>query len=236
MRVDDPDHVREQYADETRLATRTAVWQPSADGRDPVSEALAAVERALPGGTADVLEVGCGTGAMAERIAALPGVRLVAVDFTPRFVELTAGRGIDARQADIQYLPFGDGSFDVVYAGWMLYHVPDLDRGLAEIRRVLRPGGTLVAVTNGDEHLADLREAAGAPRAPLPFSSENGAASLASRFTDVRRQDLETRAVFADHAGAQAYLDTFGEGLEGRLPHFDGSREYAGHVGIFEAR
>ncbi len=236
MTINDPAYVRDQYADETRLQTRIAIWQPSADGRDPMTEALAAVERALPGGTGDVLEVGCGTGTMAERISALPGVRLVAVDFSPRFVELTAARGVDARQADIQYLPFDDDSFDVVYAGWMLYHVPDLDRGLAEIRRVLRPGGTFVAVTNGDDHLADLRGEAGGQPEVTRFSSENGEDALSGRFDDVRRQDLVTRAVFTDHAAAQTYLDSFGEGFEGRLPAFDGPREYAGHVTVFEAR
>ena len=45
----------------------------------------------------------------------------------------------------------------MVAALWMLYHVPDVDRAIAEVRRVLRPGGLFVAVTNGDGHLADLR-------------------------------------------------------------------------------
>ncbi|WP_426241719.1 class I SAM-dependent methyltransferase [Nocardioides sp. LHG3406-4] len=236
MSISDPAHVREQYADESRLQTRRSVWQPSADGRDPMVEALAAVERALPGGTGDVLDVGCGTGEQAERIAALHGVGLKAVDFSDRFVELTAARGVDARQADISYLPFDDDTFDVVYAGWMLYHVRDLDRGLAEVRRVLRPGGTFVAVTNGDDHLAELRIEAGGRPAVTGFSSENGEEILSGRFGDVRRQDIETRAVFPDHAAAQAYLDSSGEGFEGRLPHFEGEREYAGHVTVFEAR
>ena len=139
--ISDPDHVREQYADEARLETRRSVWQPTDDGRDPSNEAFKAIDRAMTGDAA-VLEIGCGTGVMAERINALPGVTLVAIDFSERFVELTAARGIDARQGDICYLPFEDDSFDVVYAGWMLYHVRDLDRGLNEVRRVLRPGGT----------------------------------------------------------------------------------------------
>ena len=233
MRLDDPDHVREQYADESRLQTRRSVWQPTDDGLDPATEALRAIDRALVG-DARVLEVGCGTGVMAERLHALPGVTLVATDFSPRFVELTAARGIDARQADISYLPFDDDSFDVVFAGWMLYHVRDLERALNEVRRVLRPGGTFVAVTNGNDHLADLRREAGGSAATTQFSSETGESVLRRRFDDVRRQDLVTRAVFPDHATAQAYLDSSDEGLV--LPHFDGGREYAGHVTVFEAR
>jgi SAM-dependent methyltransferase len=148
--ITSPEHVRTQYETEDRLETRRSVWHPTDDGRDPADEAFKAIDRAMTGDSR-VLEVGCGTGAMAERINALPGVTLVAVDHSERFVELTAARGVDARQADICYLPFEDDTFDVVYAGWMLYHVRDLDRALAEVRRVLRPGGTFVAVTNGDD-------------------------------------------------------------------------------------
>ena len=231
--LNDPDYVREQYATEDNLETRLSVWQPTADGLEPGKEALRAIDRALVG-DAHVLEVGCGTGVMAEQIAALPGVTLIATDFSPRFVELTAARGVDARQADICYLPFDDASFDVVYAGWMLYHVRDLERALNEVRRVLKPGGTFVAVTNGNDHTADLRIAAGGKPDITHFSSETGESVLGRKFGDVRRHDLEPRAVFADHAAAQAYLDSSGEGLV--LPHFEGSREYAGHVTVFEAR
>lgn len=231
--LNDPDYVREQYATEGNLETRRSVWQPTAEGLDPVNEALNAIDRALVG-DAHVLEVGCGTGVMAERINALPGVTLVATDFSERFVELTAARGVDARQADICYLPFDDAAFDVVYAGWMLYHVRDLERALNEVRRVLKPGGTFVAVTNGNDHLAELRIEAGGKRDITQFSSETGEYVLGRRFADVRRHDLETRAVFPDHATAQAYLDSSNEGLV--LPAFEGEREYAGHVTVFEAR
>jgi SAM-dependent methyltransferase len=231
--MSDPDHVREQYATEDRLVTRRAVWHPTDDGLDPETEALRAIDRALVG-NARVLEVGCGTGAMAERIHDLPGVTLVATDFSPRFVELTAARGVDARQADICYLPFDDDTFDVVFAGWMLYHVRDLERALNEVRRVLRPGGTFVAVTNGRDHLADLRREAGGKPETTRFSSETGESVLRRRFDDVRRHDLATRAVFPDHASAQAYLDSDGDGLV--LPPFEGEREYAGAVTVFEAR
>lgn len=228
-----PDHVREQYATEDRLETRRSVWHPTDDGRDPSNEAFKAIDRAMVGNS-DVLEVGCGTGVMAERINALPGVTLIAVDVSERFVELTSARGVDARHGDICYLPFDDDSFDVVFAGWMLYHVRDVERAVNEVRRVLRPGGTFVAVTNGDDSLADLLREAGARATTKSFSSENGEFTLLRTFSDVRSQDLETRAVFPDHASAQAYLDTHDEGLV--LPHFDGPRTYAGHVTVFEAR
>lgn len=148
---------------------------------DPVREAFKAIDRAMTGDSR-VLEVGCGSGEMAERIHALPGVALVATDDSDDAVEQTAARGIDARHADICYLPFDGESFDVVYAGWMLHHVRDIDRALAEVRRVLRPGGTFVAVT-GDGDTDGRRHR---------FSSDTGERMLSRRFSDVRRQDLET--------------------------------------------
>lgn len=232
--IADRGHVRRQYASEERLETRRSVWQPTADGRDPVEAALAVVVAAAP---TTVLEVGCGPGQFAERItAALPTTEVVATDQSERFVELTADRGLVAQVADVQALPFADDSFDVVCANWMLYHVPDLHRGLAELRRVLRPGGTLLAVTNGDGHVADLRREAGLAPAVTHFSSENGEAALRRHFDDVTRDDLHTRAVFPDADTARAYLASSDEGVPWSLPDFAGPRQYAGHVTVFVAR
>ena len=100
-------------------------------------------------------------------------------------MELTAARGVEARVADVQDLPFADDSFDVVAAMWMLYHVPDLDRGLAEVRRVLRPGGRLVAVTNGDGHTAELRAT---PAAVQPWSRCSAARTARSAAPPLRRR------------------------------------------------
>lgn len=230
----DRDLVDRQYRDEARLLTRASVWHPTLDGRDPASEALSAVVETVP---RRVLEIGCGTGAFAARVAAaLPEAEVVAVDQSARLVELTAGRGLEARVADAQDLPFADDSFDVVAALWMLYHVPDLHRALAEVRRVLRPGGRFVAVTNGDTHVADLRADAGGGPVLTHFSSENGEVALHAHFDDVSRDDLRTRAVFADRASALAYLDSSQEGVAWSPPSSGWPRVYAGHVTVFVAR
>ncbi len=234
MSMTDRGHVRRQYASEERLETRRSVWQPTTDGRDPAALALTAVVDAAP---ARVLEVGCGPGRFAEQVAdALPDAEVVATDQSERFVELTAARGVTAQVADVQALPFDDATFDVVCANWMLYHVPDLDRGLAELRRVLRPGGTLLAVTNGDGHVADLRREAGLAPVVTHFSSENGEAALREHFDDIARDDLHTRAVFPDADTARAYLASSDEGVPWSLDDFAGPREYAGHVTVFTAR
>lgn len=234
MRMTDASRVAEQYATETRLDTRRSVWRDADDGRNPVEVAAAAVRAARP---TDVLEVGCGGGQLASRLAQEnASARVVATDLSARMVELASARGVVAQVADVQQLPFADASFDVVAALWMLYHVPDLDRALTEVRRVLRPGGLLVAVTNGDQHLAGLLRAAGGSPMVTSFSSENGEAALRRHFPTVTQDDISTRAVFADHAAATAYLATFDERLASTLPTFDGSRDYAGATSVFLAK
>jgi SAM-dependent methyltransferase len=234
MGLTDASFVSEQYRTESRLDTRRSVWRDSADGRNPADQAALAIRQEAP---ARVLEVGCGGGQFAARVAEEnPAARVLATDLSPRFVELTAARGVSAQVADVQALPFADAAFDVVAALWMLYHVPDLDRGLAEVRRVLRPGGLFVAVTNGDEHVADLRRAAGGGPVVTAFSTENGEAALRRHFGRVDREDIATQAVFADHAAAAAYLATTDAQLAADLPPFDGSRIFAGATTVFLAR
>lgn len=229
----DRDEVRAQYTHEGHLLTRHSVWQPADDGRDPGEIALSVVRATAPG---SILEIGCGTGEFAERMSrARPEAALLATDQSPRMVELTAALGVEARVADATDLPFEDDSFDLVAAMWMLYHVPDLERTLAEVRRVLRPGGRFVAVTNGDEHVADLRRVAGGGPVVTQFSSQNGEQALRRHFDVVRREDLRPRAVFPDHAAAMAYLESSQEEIAWNLPAFDGPREYPGEGTVFLA-
>ena len=201
-RLDDPALVAAEYADDARLRRRAAAYtgEATVDVRVPLVAAVAAVA------PANVLEVGCGWGELAGWIARDSRAHVVATDVSPRMVDLALARGVDARVADVQSLPFGDGEFDVVVAAWMLYHVPDLDRAFAEIVRVLRPGGRLVAATNSVLHLHELRELVGSGRSSITFSRETGDELLTPFFASVSRIDIDGHLEFADRAVVEDYV------------------------------
>lgn len=202
-RLDDPALVAREYADETRLRRRAAAFTGQATGEDARVSLVAAVSAARP---RRALEVGCGWGELAVWIARDTEAEVVAIDLSPRMVELARSRGVDARVADVQDLPFADASFDVAVAAWMLYHVPDLDRGIAEVARVLRPGGRLVASTNSRVHLMELRELVGSGPSTLTFARENGSELLAAHFARVTREDVDGTMQFADRSAVEAYV------------------------------
>ncbi len=109
------------------------------------------------------LDVGCGTGVFWSTLPRpLPEVQLVLGDISRSMIDLAIIASVEkvaqvrGIELDVQSLPFEDSCFDVVIANHMLYHAPDLDRAMGEIRRVLRPRGLLVASTVGPSHLREL--------------------------------------------------------------------------------
>jgi SAM-dependent methyltransferase len=220
-RTNDPDVVRNEYVDESRFAVRAAAWR-NATGPNPVELTFEAVAEAAP---ARVLEVGCGRGELAERIGKELGAGVVAVDQSERMVELTRARGVEAMVGDVQELPFADASFDCAVAAWMLYHVPDVDRGLAELARVLRPGGRLVATTNGERTLPELWDMFGSDAwRQHGFNAEGGEAQLRRHFATVERRDAHGTITFEDWDAANSYVSNSvtRPDLAGKLPRFDG--------------
>jgi len=221
MRLNDPELVRRQYAQEDGLAVRRDSQLRFRKGPDAFDVAFAAVAEMEP---RRVIEVGCGMGNFSERVARETSAEVVATDLSPRMVELARERGLDARVADVEQLPFEDGEFDCAVANAMLYHVEDLDRALTELARVLEPGGRLVAMTIGAEHMSELWELVGYRLPERPFSRENGAESLRRHFGNVRRQDVDAELVFPDSSAVHDYVEStiFSREVPRPLPDFDG--------------
>ena len=129
----------------------TARW------RDPVQRASLGALELSPADK--LLDVGCGTGA-ASRAAAEIGAAVVGVDLSPKMVKeavsLAAGRpNLKFEIADVEHLPFPDGRFTAVLCSNAFHHYPDPAGAVAEMARVLAPGGWLAI---GDA-TSDLRTA-----------------------------------------------------------------------------
>ena len=118
--------------------------------------------------------MGVGTGRNLGRYP--PGVRLTAIDASPAMLAraldraASLGSSVDLREGDAEHLEFPDASFDTVVVTLALCTIPDDGKAVAEIARVLRPGGTLVAL----EHTASPR--------PLVRAVQGLADPLAGRF------------------------------------------------------
>lgn len=107
------------------------------------------------------LDVGCGPGALTgELVDRLGAASVAAIDPSESFVVACAGRhpGVEVRVGGAEEIPFGDDEFDIVLAQLVLHFVADPERAAGELRRVLRPGGTVGAcVWDFDGGMAMLR-------------------------------------------------------------------------------
>jgi ubiquinone/menaquinone biosynthesis C-methylase UbiE len=158
---------------------------------------------ACSGSQANMLEVGCGRGDLwAKNVDRIPANwQVTLTDFSPGMLDdARANIGNISQRfamqpADVQQLAFEDASFDTVIAHYMLYHVPNIPQGIAELRRVLKPSGTLHAFTNGQNHMLELTDivreffptddAFAVDNAAHYFGLENGADLLKTSFADV---------------------------------------------------
>jgi SAM-dependent methyltransferase len=205
MRLDNPLLVRWEYASEERVNKRNEIFRALVQGESPEDAAFTAVEDAH---ASRMLDAGCGPGDLTQRFVRDLGLEVHAIDISPRMVELTRNRGIDAQIADIESIPFGDAEFDCVFAGWVLYHAPGLDKAIDECARVLRTGSRLVATTIGEDNLGELWNLFedGERRAPVSFNRVNGAELLRRRFARVDQRDVDSTLVFPDVESIRTFV------------------------------
>jgi len=151
--------VRHQYSDSEKLVIRMKLHQKYSINKQGFGNWI--YNQYAFGDNMRILELGCGDGSMWETYyAKLPsGCRLVLTDFSDGMVDDAKAKleqydTIEYAAVDIQSIPYEDASFDVVIANMMLYHVPNIERALAEVRRVLKRGGIFYCATFGENGIA----------------------------------------------------------------------------------
>lgn len=211
--------VKEQYRTPSNLHARIRLHARFGTNPYPWPEWI--FDHLQVGSEASLLEVGCGPAALWQpNLARIPARwSLTLTDLSPGMVRQaqTALSGLKQAAfavADAQDLPFADAQFDAVLANHMLYHVPDRGRALAELRRVLRPGGRFYAATNGQRHMVEVYELA---RRYAPayaarigdaarFTFDDGFAELGRVFDDVQLHAYDNRLVVTDAAALADYM------------------------------
>jgi SAM-dependent methyltransferase len=130
---------------------------------------------------------------------------------------------------DAQQLPLADKSVDVLLAAHMLYHVKDIDNALAEFRRVVKPGGTLVIVLNGMDDKFQIRslwEEAGsvvvgdtfrAPHWGTRFNLDNAPQQIAKHFSLITVDRLQGQFRFPSPAPPIIWIESLRAGTEAAL-------------------
>lgn len=171
----------ENYVTTAPLASRIAIHRY---GTNPVSW-YAFVRALLPPGR--LVDVGAGTGALWEG----RDRDVVATDSSAAMCATLRLAGLPVARADATALPFADGAFDGAVCNHVLYHLADPREGLAELRRVVRPGGWVAVATNGTGHMAEIVPGG----AHEHFPAEGLADALGGFFGDVtlHRYDDELR-------------------------------------------
>lgn len=199
-----PEHLKtQQYNSADKLSARIHLHQNySTTVESPISITFDLMLEYLPQ-KVKILELGTGRGDLWKENA-----HRIPDDWDMTLTDLSAGMIADQKTflgdlaermtyevVNAVEIPYPDNSFNAVLANYMLYHVPDRAKAIAEIRRVLKPDGVLFASTNGENHMKrmhvlaqqveEIKEVTKTWLAQT-FSLQNGTAQLMQEFTDIR--------------------------------------------------
>jgi SAM-dependent methyltransferase len=224
-----------QYASKEVLESRVSIYAYLVQSEQPAAAAGSfeawVADHVAWSGRETAIDVGCGPGPYFQ-VLGQRAAQVVGLDLSFGMLTSISGermRGVAAVAADAQWLPIASCSVDVVVCAHMLYHVPDIALAFAEVRRVLRPGGHLLAAANGvRDKLEILQVWAEAATAVLgrPFHPPSWgerfnldiAADMAAPMLEVVAVDRsEGRFVLPDAGPALVWIDSLRGGTEGDL-------------------
>jgi SAM-dependent methyltransferase len=211
-----------QYRTDANLAARQSIYayqQPPVDMIGGVLDLILppGADAGTAGTAGTVADIGCGNGLyLAELARRGHGGHLVGMDLSPGMLHAVRQRTRRPAllAADAAALPLRDGSADLTLAMHMLYHVPEPELAVRELRRITR--GRLVVGLNGVDHHREMRELitaalVGLGHDPVPlvsdrFNLDQGETLLRRMFRSVTRYDFPTRLVLPGPEPVAAYV------------------------------
>jgi SAM-dependent methyltransferase len=208
------------YADDRHLRSRMAIYAYAETAADPRWRTSV-----VPwDGTQIVADVGCGNGFDLRQIVPQGRCRhAIGLDLSAGMLrsltDLSQSGRLSLVQADAQCLPLPDRSVDVAMAMHMLYHVPDVQAAIRELRRITKPGGTVLASTNSSAHLAEIGTLLHAavcrqlghrvPTRPADsFTTQTGTAVLSREFCSVTLRTLDVPLSIPSAQPVLTYVDS----------------------------
>jgi SAM-dependent methyltransferase len=205
---------RVQYRTDANLAARQSLYEYQ---HPRIDLPAAVLDLARARGDETVADVGCGNGAyLAELARRGHAGRVVGVDLSAGMLAAARRRapatGLVA--GDAAALPLCDHAADLSLSAHMLYHVPDARAAVRELRRITRPGGTVLVLLNGHDHLRELRDLLAAafqsvggqpPQQAWPRLDE-GEDLLTSEFTSVVRHDFTSELLIPGPEPIETYV------------------------------
>ena len=210
----------DQYKDATNLDVRVEIHKRFSTNSYGWFNWVFDVLLKLPG-TAKILELGSGPAHLwrecSSRIPA--GWDITLSDLSSGMVDaawrnlVVTGRVFQFKEIDAQSIPFEDQTFDAVIANFMLYHVPDRPKAIAEIKRVLKSGGCLIAATVGDHHIQEMKDVLRKVHVSKtwasyanPFTLESGLEQLKPFFPNVTMSRYEDNLQVTEIEPIMAYI------------------------------
>ncbi len=191
--------VEKQYKTATNLNTRISIHDKYSTNKMGFGNWICS-NYDIPANTS-ILELGCGTGDMWKTNLSLleKDVQLTLTDFSEGMVDtarhlLGESDHISYEVVNIENIPYETASFERVIANMMLYHVPDLNKGLSEVARVLSDDGYFYCATYGENGIIPflaslLRECGLQDTTNKNFTLQNGYDILKNHFSEVKRLD-----------------------------------------------